>query len=174
MIDDQVQSTYFGGNGMATAANAAPPVTDPTATPFVFNGAQDSQAANAALNLAPVTTDDTLTKIQSDKATHDKYAALGAMMVQAAQQQQASAAQQHIAQSNVDLRTPVLPGTPYATSSKALKTGPTEGAQAVIQRGATGQDPVDQNGVQSLSIQAITKRLDAAKKRLAQLQKERA
>lgn len=121
--------------------------------PFVFNGAADSQAANEALNLKPVTTDDTLAGI--------KPAAKPMMMPQRKKQQQPQAvafspisglsADQYQALENQSM-------SQIAQSSKTVKTrGATQGA---MERGIAGAHPVDTNGVHIAVIQELNKQIE--------------
>lgn len=77
-------------------------------------------------------------------------------------------------ESDVEFEKPDYQGDPYAYSSKRLKTGPRTSMREVMARGASGADPIDQNGVHMASVQALTKRLAEAKQRLGELQKEKA
>jgi hypothetical protein len=90
----------------------------------------------------------------------------GKAMQNAGQQQQ-----REVDSSRVNVDAPQLQN-PYAVSSKAMKTAATAGASQAIAKGAEGCDPIDTNGVQAAAIQELTKRVTAAKSRLAALQKE--
>lgn len=86
--------------------------------------------------------------------------------------QQQGAAQQakpEVNESDVRFERPDYQGDPYAYSSRDLKTGPRASMREVMARGASGADPIDQNGVHMASIQALTKRLTNAKARLEKL-----
>lgn len=72
-------------------------------------------------------------------------------------------------QSNVQVSEPDLAAY-YATSSKSKKVRATMDVHGAIDRGATGQDPISQNGVHIAAIQALTKRIEAARKELKQLE----
>jgi hypothetical protein len=70
-------------------------------------------------------------------------------------------------QSNVNLEAQSLQN-PYVTSSRAAKTPMTGSMQALAADGTgEGADPIDANGVEMASIQALTKQIAKAKKRLA-------
>jgi len=153
-------SSAASGELGLTAGDVAP------ADEFVFNPAQDSQLANVQNDLPAQTSDDTSTNIQNKADNAKKVQRIGKLMQQMGQQQERD---RQAPQSQVRVEAPVLQN-PYATSTKTLKTGPTGNVQAAMARGAAGGDAIDSNGVQAAAIQEISKRLVAAKKRLAQLQ----
>lgn len=97
-----------------------------------------------------------------------------------AAQQQQDAQEKPLDQDEVELPedTPAywrMPHGAMATSSRRAKR-PVNGARMqsqVIEAGASGADPISQNGVHISAIQALTKRYEDAAKRLAKLNQER-
>lgn len=109
-----------------------------------------------------------LSSQQAAAANAARMQKLGQIMQQMGKQGQQS---RMVDPSNVRVDLPTLQN-PYATSSMAKKTAPTGDLKQSLARGAAGCDPIDTNGVQAAAIQQISKRLVAAKARLAELQKE--
>lgn len=137
---------------------------------FVFNPAQDSQLANQQLGLNAVTTDDTLASSGSTSNYGKNVQKFGNAMQDMAKQQQER--QRQLQESNVAVDTPRL-YNPYATSSKRAKTAPTGSVNDAMRRGVAGSDAIDANGMQIAAIQEITKRLQVAQKRLAELKRSK-
>lgn len=72
-------------------------------------------------------------------------------------------------ESKVEFEDADLRADPYAYSSKKVKAGPRASMRAVMERGAAGADPIDQNGVHMAAIQALTAKVENAKARLSKL-----
>jgi len=183
-----------GAGGAGSAAGAAPAEGGGQ---FVFNPAVDSQLANVSEGIAPAAggsavadpaglaaldsqavdaegAEPGLTQSFGHTTTNgsmygQRVQQLGKLMQQQAQERQ----QRELEQSRVAVDTPALQN-PYATSSRSAKTGPSMSATALVARaGQPGAEPVDANGAEMASIQALTKELQAAQARLEALEGKR-
>ena len=73
----------------------------------------------------------------------------------------------------IDLEPIEAGSSTYIVSDKARKRPAKGGVQRAIQRGLDGENPIDENGVQLLLIQALADKIELLQKRVAQLKQSR-
>jgi hypothetical protein len=134
-------------------------------------GAADSQAANAELGLG-ANTGGVPAQVNVDGTTYSTgQSGMGqwGRMMRGVGSAMGRSDDPRIQSSNVQFAQPDL-SRDYGFSSKTLKNpGGRARMSDVLQAGASGADPLSENGVHIAAVQALTKRLEEAKQQLAEL-----
>jgi len=160
----------FGTGGVAggtTMADAAAAGYLPAGGALSGIGATDALAAGGLGSAAQSAAESSLLDKVRDKIGKGGLDALANALVNSGGSSMAAASRMTpLDQMRADLP---LNGQ-YVTSSRSTKTNPGGSMRAAMARGAAGENPIDDNGVQIGAIKALKTRIDKVKARIQQLQ----